>query len=180
MSEFQHYATRDEAIETLRDATAAHGLRLVPHEPTLAEPRIETYPEVTDEVIEKLARFPIVELEGGFTKFPVAFGRRDSGSAAGTYYVDSNIGPRLEYFVPGVNQTPRPTLTPGSLSYRKQYRNLETLDIVPASVELKDAYKRVVATIKKRLVPVKMGGETVWVGREAKQQLDGGTLFLDR
>lgn len=177
MPEFRHYASWDEAIEMVRDVVETHGLVLIPEESVLSQPRIPTFDRMSPEVIERIAKFQVVQLEGPFTKYPLEFKKRTTGTAAGTYYASDVVGPRLRWILPAV--TKDSGLVPGSLSMAKTYKNPTSNEHEPPSEEVKQAYENIIATMKGHLVkytPHK--GETVWIGTHAKRQLDEGTVRL--
>ena len=179
MTEFRHYTTFDETIDILRDVVERHHLKLIPEQPILATPNLTTFDHVDESVVEQLRRYGVVELEGSFTKHALQFKQRDGGSAAGTYYRDETVGPRIHWTLPGQTSGTPPSLGPGSLSYQKSYRDPSTNERVPASRELVDAFRDVVKTMKKRMVSVKHRGSTMWVGRDTKRRWDAGELKID-
>jgi|JI10StandDraft_1071094.scaffolds.fasta_scaffold111440_5 hypothetical protein len=181
MRELQHYADWDETVAMIRDVALAHQLTLIPDEPRLVEPRLTAYPTFVPEVAEKLARHRVLHLEGPFTRHPLQFERRDSGPAAGTYFVDFMIGPRLRWILPAMAAGPRPVLTSGTISYLKAYRDPVSRAWEDPTDELVDAFAAVVATMKERLIAIKHGPDRrrIWVGRETHRQLEAGTLFID-
>jgi hypothetical protein len=165
MPEFPHYALRDEVLAIVRDVAETHRLKLIPERPRLAEPRLETYDRFVPEIAEKLARFGVLQLEGSFTKHPIRFKQRRGGSAAGSYYSDERVGPRLRWMLPATSTGERAELTPGSIGY----------------LAVKEAFRQVVATMKKHMVAVQLRkGVKIWLGRETKRQLDEGKVFVDR
>jgi hypothetical protein len=181
VAEFQHYAMRDEVLIILRDLVETHGLRLIPEQPRLAEPTLTTYERLVPEVEEKLARFGVVQLEGAFTERPLRFKQRKGGTAAGTYYVDESVGPRLRWMLPAPAVGERPELTPGSIGYLNEYFNADTNEWELASAALKEAFKEVVATMKRHLIAVQLRkGEKIWIGHQAKRLLDEGKVVVDR
>lgn len=48
----------------------------------MTEPRLERYEQYSEEVADKLQRYPRLLIEGPFTKYLLQFRRRSSGSAA--------------------------------------------------------------------------------------------------
>jgi hypothetical protein len=178
MPEFRHYTFFAETIEILRDVSATHALKLIPEQPALAEPRLETFDRFDPEVATRLARFGVVQLEGAFTKHPLQFKQRDGGSAAGTYYLDDSIGPRLHWTLPGQTGEHPPVLGPGSLSYYTSYRD-PMGGREPPSPELIAAFRAVVKTMKRHMVAVLARGNKVWVGRETKRRWDAREVIID-
>jgi hypothetical protein len=182
MPELQHYATPEEAIAILRDVVEQHGLSLIPEEPVLVQPYLDTYDHLTPEVKRKVQQFPVVQLEGPFTKYPLQFSRRETGRAAGTYFVELMSGPRLRWVLPGlVEERDRSVVTPGTISYLDSYRNLHTNEWEAASEELKQDFQAVVKTLKGHMlrVPVRKG-EKIWVARGTQKKLEARSLFIDR
>jgi hypothetical protein len=178
MAELQHYAIWDEALELVGTVAQTHGLRLVPEVPVLAEPKLAVFDRMGPAVAALLAKYSVVQLEGPFTKFPLAFDKRKSGSAAGTYSVSDSVGPRLRWFLPGMRGV---ELTPGSITMIDHYKNPETNQFGPPSDELRAAYKAIVATLKEHLAKYTVrAGETVWVGKKTKGELENGNVTLKR
>jgi len=178
MPEFRHYTAFDETIAILRDVSATHALKMIPEQPVLAEPRLETFDRFEPEVATRLARFGVVELEGVFTRHPLQFKQRDGGSAAGTYYLDDSVGPRLHWTLPGQTGEYPPVLAPGSLSYYTSYRDPAGRR-EPPSPELIAAFRVVVKTMKRHIVAVPARGDKVWVGRDTKRRWDAGEVVID-
>jgi len=181
MHEFRYYAVWDEALAIVRDVAEKHALKLTPEIPQLPEPRIKTYERFVPEVAEKLAKFPMLLLSGDFTTHPLEFRRREAGTAAGTYYVNTmRGGPVLIWALPGVNTTGRPTLAPGSISYIEHVFDPVTGKPAPASASLKEAFKKVVATIKQHVLKVAITrNQKVWVGKKSKELLEEKQVFID-
>lgn len=136
----------------LRDL-CEQGFRIIPSR-TFDEPVARECERVTDELVELLREGPGFNLAGEFTRFPVHLKRLDVGPASGKYIVDAlTQGPLLEGLLARQNIVDStPTLLLGFISYQRQYKNPETGQWEDASVELKSAYKRATATMKKRLV----------------------------
>lgn len=177
MAELQHYALFDESLDILRELMQ-HGFAVIPEEPILAEPRLARYEQYTDEIAEKLARYPCLLIEGTFTNHPLQFDRRSSGSAAGTYYARLSIGPRIRWCVSRMDMTDR-SLSPGSLSHQSSYLDPQTKQWEPASEKLKAAFKDIIALFKRHLVRMpRRTGERVWVGKMAKQAIEQGSARL--
>jgi len=72
MPEFRPYTTFEEAMEILRDVAETHRLKLIPEEPVLVEPRLETFDTFDASLVERLERFGVVELEGSYTTHPLS------------------------------------------------------------------------------------------------------------
>ena len=180
MPEFQHYALSSECYEILHELMQ-QGFAAIPEEPILVEPRLERYDHYTAEIAEKLERFSCVLLEGSFTKHPLQFKRRASGTAAGTYYAEQESGPRIRWCLPGLDRTDQPRLTLGSVSYLTNYRDPKTNQWERPSEELKSAYKTIIETFKRHLVRMPSNtGEHVWVGKAAKQEIERGQVCIER
>jgi hypothetical protein len=180
MPELQHYALAGEALEILRELLD-HKLVAIPELPKLTEPALARYDAYGPELVDSLQRYRCLLLEGAFTKHPLRFDRRDAGSAAGTYYVDQDTGPRVRWCLPGLDTADRPTLFPGTVSYRASYLNPDSRQWEPASDELKTAFKQIVEIFKRHLVRTAHGsGERLWVGPAAKQAIERGEAFIDR
>lgn len=171
MASFSHYATFDESMAILRDVAAAQHLKIIPDEPALATPELETFAHFSPKVAEKLAKHGVLDLEGAFTKHPLAFRK----IANGTYYRDEIVGPRLTWSLPKVSS--KRELLPGLLTYHKAYRTPDG-GIEPPSAELKQAYADVVKAMKQHMTSVKARGQTYWIGRETKRQVDAGELVF--
>ena len=178
MPEFRHYTVFDETMTILRDISATHALKMIPEQPVLAEPRLETFDRFDPAVATRLARFGVVELEGAFTKHPLQFKQRDSGSAAGTYYLDDSVGPRLHWTLPGQTRESPPVLAPGSLRYYTSYRDPAGGREAP-SPALIAAFRAVVKTMKRHMVAIPVRTDKVWVGRETKRRWDAGEVIID-
>jgi len=177
---FQHYALFDESIDMLRGLMQL-GFAVVPEVPILAQPELQRYETFSDEIVEKLRAHRCLLLEGDFTQQPLQFDRRDSGSAAGTYFVDVLAGQRIRWCLPGLNTTKRPTLTPGSIGHETKYRNPTTNEWEPASEQIKAAYKQMVESLKQHMARVAANtGERVWVGKQAAQAIEAGEVILER
>lgn len=180
MPSFQHYALFDEAIEMLREVMQ-RGFPAVPEVSVLEHPALERYETYEPTIADKLRARRSVLLEGPFTKHPLQFERRDSGPAAGTYFVDILSGPRIRWVLPGLNTNDRPTLTPGSIGYDTKYRNPSTNQWEPAAEELKTAYKDIVEILKRHMVRITANsGERVWVGNQAARAIESGEVILER
>jgi hypothetical protein len=178
--ELQHYGLPAECYEIVRDLLR-EGYVVIPELPVLAEPKLTRYTEYSPEIVEKLERYSMLQIEGAFTKHPLQFLRRDAGTAAGSYYVDTSCGPRIRWSLPNVNTKNRPTLTPGSLSYEQHYLNPTTNQFEAPSEELKAAYQDIIKLFKRHLVRVVANsGERVWVGQAAKLAIDRGEVLLER
>jgi hypothetical protein len=179
MADLQHYALFDESLDILRELMG-HGLAVIPEEPVLAEPALARYERYSEEVAEKLRKYPCLLLEGPFTKHPLQFHRRSSGSAIGTYFAQQSVGPRIRWCLPGMDMSDR-TVTPGSVSHQSSYLDLRTRQWEPASQELKAAFKDVVAIFKRHMVRMPCNtGERIWVGKAAKQAVEQGTARIER
>ena len=177
MPEFRHYALWDEVLEMVRDVVETHSLLLIPEESVLSQPQLPKFDRMGPDVTERLAKFHVVQLEGPFTKYPLEFTKRTTGAAAGTYYASDIVGPRLRWFLPAVSKDSG--LVTGRLNVAKTYKNPTTGKHEPPSEEVKQAYESIIATMKGHLVkytPHK--GESVWIGKHAKRQLDEGTVRL--
>jgi hypothetical protein len=179
VAEFRHYTTFEEAMVILRDVAEAHHLKLIPEEPTLAKPHLETFDHFEPSLVERLARFGVVELEGAYTKHPLRFKQRDGGAAAGTYYRDDSVGPRILWTLPVRATGDRPSVSPSAVTYYKSYRDPDTNEREPPSQELKDAFRNIVKTMKKHMVNAKIRGQSVWVGRDTKRRFDLGEVVID-
>lgn len=180
MPELQHYGLSSECYEILRELMQ-QGFVAIPEEPILVEPKLKRYDRYTAEIAEKLERFSCVLLEGPFTKHPLEFKRRSSGTAAGTYYADPDSGPRIRWCLPGLDTTNRSRLTVGSISYLSSYRDPRTNQWERPSEELKKAYRSIIQTFKHHLVRMATNtGEHVWVGKAAKLEIERGQVFIER
>ena len=177
MPEFRHYATFDEAMDILRDVSATHALKLIPEQPVLAEPTLETFASFVPEVEARLTQYGVVHLEGDFTTYPLQFQRRESGSAAGTYYIDTAVGPRLHWNLPGATHESPPQLGPGSLGYHSSYRD-PSGNRSPPSPALIAAFRAIVKTMKRHMVTVNVHDEKVWIGRETLRHRDAGEVVI--
>ena len=180
MPAFQHYALFDESLDMLRDLLESD-VAVVPEVPVLAQPALDRYQKPAPEIAEKLRAFPCMLLEGPFTKHPLQFERRDSGSAAGTYFVDTTVGPRIRWCLSGVNTTSGRRITPGSIGHEARYFDPVTKQWENASAEVKQAFKTIVAALKRHMVRVTANsGERVWVGKKAAAEIERGELILER
>lgn len=178
MASLQFYAMWEEALDLLGAIAEEHALGLVPEIPVLAEPGLKTFERMCPEVATMLATYPVVQLEGAFTQFPLAFDQRNGGTAAGTYAVSDTVGPRLRLFMPGMNGT---ELTPGSLSMLDNYFNPDTETYVAPTAELSQAYKAIVASLETHLVRHRVRkNDVIWIGARTKRELDQGNVLLRR
>jgi hypothetical protein len=178
MTSFRHYAVFDETIALLRDVSATHALKLVPVQSVLPEPKIETFDRFEPEVEARLSRFGALFLEGDFTKYPLQFKQRERGSAAGTYYIDDIVGPRLHWTLSGRTDASPPVIGPGSLSYYSSYRDPSGTRS-PPSPALVAAFRAIVKTMKHHMVTVAARGEKVWIGRETLRRRDAGEVVIN-
>lgn len=177
MPELQYYALPSETEDMIR-AFLDDGFRIVPERSVLATPVLEVYERFSSAIEEAMQSYPCALIEGAFTKHPLQFKRRAGGDAAGTYYADQLSGPRIRWCRPGINGS---ELIPGSISYSTSNRNPVTNAWEPASEDLKDGYKRVVAIAKRGLERISANtGERVWVGKAAKHAIDRGEVKLER
>lgn len=176
MPELRYYSTREETLSLIGRVAEVRGVRLVPEIAILLEPRLATFERMTPEVEALLGNFPVLQLEGAFTQHGLTFDRRESGSAAGTYYLTDDIGPRLRWFLPGLNDR---ELTPGSLNMLSYYRNPDTKTFEPPSDELRKAFRLIGDTIKKQLVrhSVPEYGK-IWIGARTLEEVKRGTLVV--
>ncbi|MBA3458910.1 MAG: hypothetical protein H0T46_03045 [Deltaproteobacteria bacterium] len=176
MPELRYYSTHEETLSLVNRVAEVRGVRLVPEIPILQEPRLATFDRMTSEVEALLATFPVLQLEGAFTQHGLTFDRRESGSAAGTYFLTDNIGPRLRWFIPGLRDR---ELTPGSLNMLSFYRNPNTRELEPPSAELKKAFRLIGDTIKKQLVrhSVPVYGK-IWIGARTLEEVKQGRLVV--
>lgn len=178
MAELPYFSTRDETLALIERVAEKHALRLVPEIPILEKPELATFDRITPEVVTRLAAYPVLQLEGAFTKHRLRFHQRELGSAAGTFYAAHNVGPRLRWFLPGVHHG---ELTPGSLVMLDHFRNPESGGFEPPSPELKDAFAAIVATMKEHLVKHTLRkGVTIWIGAQALEQLQQGKVSTAR
>lgn len=181
MPALQHYTLFDESIEILRSLMEENQLVAIPERPVLEQPELQRYVRFAPELVEALKEYRVVQLEGTFTKHPLQFERRASGTAVGTYYVADDIGPRIRWTLPAVVGESRRTVTPGSIGHLKSYRDPSGTEWKPASDELVLAFKDVLRTMKKHLVKATVSrGDTIWVGARTKKELDSGDLHIDR
>lgn len=181
MRALQHYTLFDESLEILRELIAEHELVAIPEQPVVEKPTLLRYDHFAPDLVEALKLFPVVLLEGAYTKHPLEFARRTSGVAGGTYHVITSSGPRIRWILPGTVIEPRRTVTPGSIGHLKSYRDPPGTEWRPASDELVAAFKNVLRTMKKHLVKVTVSpGDTIWVGTKTKKELDSGDLHIDR
>lgn len=177
MAELQYYALSSELGAPIRPLLDA-GFRIIPERPVLSTPTLETYATYSPAIEESLRTYRSALIEGSFTKHPLEFGRRRSGEASGTYYVELLSGPRIRWIVPGIDGS---RLAAGSISYGKGYRDPATGRWEAPSEELKDGFKRVLDVIKRELVRISLrAGERVWVSKAAKEAIDRGEVKLER
>ncbi|MEO8844702.1 MAG: hypothetical protein ABI591_19255 [Kofleriaceae bacterium] len=175
MASFQYYALQNESFAILRELMT-RGFVVIPEKRRLQEPAIETFGTYVPEIETKLREFGHMFLQGAFTTDGVAFGRRESGSAEGTYYVDTMCGPLLTSTLSAIIEEPRPTLVPGDLAYSSFYVDRKTGQPYAATKALVDAYKTAFGVFKRHLVRM----NRLWVGKLAKEQIERGELFIDR
>jgi hypothetical protein len=175
--ELQYYALLSETADAIR-ALLDEGFRIVPERPVLETPMLDVHERFSSAIDEAMQSYPCALIEGGFTKHPLQFKRRTSGEAVGTYYVDQLSGPRIRWCRPGLNGS---ELTPGSISYSTSNRDPATNAWEPASEDLKDGYKRVIAIVKRGLERISANtGERVWVGKAAVKAIERGEVRLER
>jgi hypothetical protein len=172
MPDFSYYATFDESIALLDKLVKECHVRLILDLGRFAEPIAPLYNEVSSEVIEQLRRRRALFLAGSFTKYPLKFGQRVEGPAAGSYYIIiPEGGPLMHMTLATVNIIDgQLTLVSGMVSYQKLYINPNTGLSEPASIQVKEAYKAIVKTTKKWLVPYQLAMK-IWIGPVALRML---------
>ena len=168
-------------MEILRALMEEHQLVAIPELPVLDQPYLQRHEHFAPQLVESLAKYRVVQLEGAFTKYPLAFKRRTAGSAVGTYYPYDAIGPRIRWTLPGVVDETRRTITPGSIGHLKTYWEPDLGEWKPASAEIVAGLQGVVRTMKKHLVKITVSrDDSKWVGRKTKEQLENGEVRIDR
>lgn len=175
MPDFSYYATFDESINILRDLVEQCGVKLIPDLGAFPDPNAPVFDAVTNEVIEQLRRRRVVFLAGSFTRHPAKMRRLESGPNAGTYYISiPEGGPLLQMTLATVNPVDgKPTLISGMVSHQKRYQDPVTGHSEPASEEVSQAFKEIIATMKKRLVAHQLAMK-IWIGPEALALLQQG------
>jgi len=168
MPDFSYYATFDESIALLGDLVKLCSVRLIPDVGKFHEPSTHSYDAVNSELVEQLRRRGVLFLAGSFTKHPPKLVRRDAGSAEGTYYISiSEGGPLMQMVLASVNLVEgQPTLVSGMVSHQKRYEDPITGLSEPASTEVRQAFKEIVSTMKRRLVPHQLAMK-IWIGPDA-------------
>lgn len=151
MPSLDYFATFDESIAILAECCAAGFQVITETEPT-DKPQPEICERVDDELVSRLKNAPGFFFCGGFSRFPAQFLRLEMGACEGKYVIDlAGEGPLLQALVARVNEVDGvQVLLPGSVSYQDAYRNPETGEWTKASAEVKAAYRKLVAVIKKR------------------------------
>jgi hypothetical protein len=174
-----YYSTFDESIDILREF-CAQGLRIVAQPAPLDEPNAPTFDQVTDELVELVKIAPGFYLAGAFTTYPIQYNRVDKGPLTGKYLVSPmEQGPLLNGSVARINVVEgRPRLLHGRAAYGRQYKNPETGEWEAVSPELKSAFKKVIATIKKRVIAYESGVE-IFISPAALAQLQSGAATID-
>jgi hypothetical protein len=173
---FYYSATFDESVQLLRDL-CAQGCRVIPGQ-TYEQPEAPEFASVTEELVRLLREGPAFYLAGEFSRFPTPLYRLGKGPAEGRYVVDSMTqGPLLDGSLARVNVVDDvPTLLLGNLSYRQWYKHPETGEWEKPTADLKSAYRRAVATMKKCLVTepdakFHVGPEALRMVREGRARL---------
>lgn len=152
MAAFYYSATFDESFGLLR-ALCELGFRVIPNA-TFERASAPEHARVDEALVQALREGPGFHLAGDFTRAPVALRRLDSGPESGKYLVDAmSQGPVLEGLLAReVAVDGQLTLLVGYLSHQPQYKNPQTGQWEEASAELKSAYRKATAAMKKLLV----------------------------
>lgn len=156
MPSTKYYALFEESIAILDSILKGGFIAVVGHSP-MEKPQALEFTEVNDELVKLLERAPNCYLRGSFTKFPIQYQHFDRGPAVGKYAIDwLAAGPILQFSCAKVQDVRgKPALLQGDVSHQKSYENPETKGFDPTSDEVKEAYRKVVAAIKKVCKPVK-------------------------
>jgi hypothetical protein len=182
MPDFSYYGTFDESITILRDLVEQCRVTLIPDLGAFPEPLAPSYDAVTDEVFKQLRRRRVLFLAGSFTRHPPKMRRLEAGPNAGSYYISiPEGGPLIQMTLATVNIVDgQPTLISGMVSQQKLYVDPVTGLSEPASPEVRQAFKEIVRTMKKRLVPYQLAMK-IWISREALRLLQSGKArIIDR
>jgi hypothetical protein len=179
MPAFEYYATFDESISILRDV-CEQGFRIIAEPGPFDEPKAPSFDSVTDTLVDLLKMAPNFYLAGSFTRFPVQFSHLKSGPAAGKYIVRFLAqGPLMQSIVGRLKVVDdKPTLLPGDVSYQTEYRNPVTDEWEKATPEAKAAYRKAVATIKKRCVRYRAGID-IFIAPEALKLFESGKARIN-
>ena len=142
-------------------------------------PHAPEFFEVTDELVRVMQINPSFFLRGPFTTFPVQFLHFDSGPAAVEYVIDGlTAGPLMQSMVSRIEiMKGKHMVMPGTISYQKSYKNPQTNDWDAPTGELKQAYHKAVATIKKTCKPLKDRPD-IFIASEARMLAEKGEVEI--
>ncbi len=175
MAQLDHFATFDESLAMLQDIFARGDIRAYAGQGPYDQPSAAAFTALTDELKERIRRNPSLYLAGSFSPHSPLFTQQDQGPHAGKFFLfDSKGGPHLSLLLARDRLLDgRLTLLGGNLSSQSEYQ-LERGSYEKASPALKDAFSDISKRMKKHLTRYK----SVWIGKEALDQVKHGRLFL--
>jgi hypothetical protein len=175
---FKYFATLEESLAIV-GSLLDQELTVIAEPSPFERPDAPEFSEVNDELVRIVNLNPSFFLRGRFTRFQVAFLRCQNGPAAGKYLIDFiTAGPLLRCTLSriGTMDGSRYVL-PGTISYQKSYKNPETGEWDRATTELKTAYKKAIASIK-RSCPELEQRRGVFIAKEARALADAGEVAI--
>jgi hypothetical protein len=142
-------------------------------------PAPRMFKEVTAELLRFLDINPRCYITGPFSRKALQTMKLEKGPYAGTYVVVENRGgPALALsFVMPKEESDGKRLAPSHLTHAAKFWNEQLTQLVPASEELKSAFKSVRKLLQARCDKLQKP-YNVWIGHSAARRFQSGELSL--